>query len=243
MFLENSSTFIFLNILLKLFLLLYILLYSPLSLSILKDKLKQNIIFNKYNIPTPDSGYSFSIQGFKYLTKNYFNKETVLKELGNYGGDGIYKYNNKESLVNSASKLLWKNEYCIFQKYINDSYGRSIRVLCINNKAVALAEYINKENSFISNNSFGYKYFDIVSLMNHPKRKLYSLLAEKAVNAIAPGNESTITGIDILDSPTKGPVVLEVNLWPDIFDIRQCTNIDGFDVLAKEIKRKIDNKI
>lgn len=216
------------------------LLYSPSAEEILMDKLRQSIEFKKNYIPIPQTGFTFSIEGFKNLSKEKFRNTTVLKELTNYGGDGVFKYDTKEGLVNSAAKLLWRNELCLFQKYIDDSFGRSVRVLCINNKAVALAEYINKANSFISNNSFGYKFFDIVSLMKNKRKQIYQKLAENAVNAVGKPDEMTIVGVDILDSKKNGPVVLETNIWPDLFDIREATKIDVFELLAKAMRKKIE---
>ena len=212
-------------------------LYTPKVEEILANKYLQAIAFSKGNVPIPNTGISFTIEGFKTLSKLKFPQTSVLKELSDYGGDGVSIHPNKESLVNAAAKYLWKNEYSLYQKYIDDSYGKSIRVLCINNKPIACSEYVNKANSFKSNSSFGYKYFSLLSLMNHPKRKTYERIAQKAVNAIGKG--ITIAGVDILDSKKHGEVVLEVNPWPDLFDIRETTKIDVFDLLAKEFIRKI----
>ena len=135
--------------------------------------------------------------------------------------------------------MLWRNEYCLFQKFIPDSYGKSIRVLCINNKPVASAEYVNKADTFKSNSSFGYKYFSLVSLMKHPKRKQYESLAIRAVNSIGKAKDQVIVGVDILHSKKEGMVVLEVNPWPDLFDIRETTKIDVFDLMTREFVRRV----
>lgn len=215
------------------------LLYHPRSEEILTNKYFQALSFYKGKVPIPQTGAAFSIEGFKSLSKVKYPKFSVLKELSDYGGDGVSVYPNKESLVNSAAKLLWRNEYCLFQKYVKDSYGKSIRILCIDNKPVAAAEYVNKANTFKSNSSFGYSNFSLVSLMKHPKRRLYEKIAVKAANAIGPGKDQVIVGVDILDSKELGPVVLEVNPWPDLFDIRETTKIDVFDLLAREFVRRI----
>ena len=215
------------------------LLYSPRVQNILGNKLLQSLCYKKGGVPIPSTGVSFSIEGFKALSKLKFPKYSVLKELSDYGGDGVSVYPNKESLVNSAAKLHWKNEYSLMQKYVSDSYGKSIRVLCINNKPIAAAEYVNKANTFKSNSSFGYSNFSLVSLMNHPKRKVYEKLAIKAVNSIGKGDEMTACGVDILDSKKKGLVILEVNPWPDLFDMRETTKIDVFNLLAKGFIQKI----
>ena len=221
------------------------LLYSPKIINILSNKYLQSLNFIQNNIPIPSTGISFSIEGFKNLAKFNFNKKSVLKELFDYGGDGVSFHENKESLINSASKKLWKNEYSLFQKYISDSFGRSIRVLFIEEKPIAIAEYVNKNNNFKSNNSFGYDNFSLVSLMNSDKRKIYENLAKKAVNSINFNNKENmlISGVDILDSKKFGNVILEVNPWPDIFDIQKSTNINVFDALAKCFVNKVKNNM
>ena len=215
------------------------LLYHPRSEEILTNKYYQALCFHKGKVPIPQTGISFSIEGFKALSKIKYPQQSVLKELSDYGGDGVSTYPNKESLVNSAAKMLWRNEYCLFQKFIPDSYGKSIRVLCINNKPVASAEYVNKADTFKSNSSFGYKYFSLVSLMKHPKRKQYERLAIRAVNSIGKAKDQVIVGVDILDSKKEGMVVLEVNPWPDLFDIRETTKIDVFDLMTREFVRRV----
>ena len=221
------------------------LLYSPKIINILSNKYLQSLNFIQNNIPIPSTGISFSIEGFKNLAKFNFNKKSVLKELFDYGGDGVSFHENKESLINSAAKKLWKNEYSLFQKYISDSFGRSIRVLFIEEKPIAIAEYVNKNNNFKSNNSFGYDNFSLVSLMNSDKRKIYENLAKKAVNSINFNNKENmlISGVDILDSKKFGNVILEVNPWPDIFDIQKSTNINVFDALAKCFVNKVKNNM
>jgi len=158
-------------------------------------------------------------------------------------------HNNKESLINIIAKKLWNNKLSLIQQKIEDSPGRSIRVLVMNNKPVAVAEYVNKvKGEDKSNNSFGYNNFELRNMMENDKRKEYEDLAVKAVDAISGakyGKENiVVSGVDILDSKKNGLVVLEVNPWPDLFDIRESTKIDVFDLLAKEFLAKVKrNKI
>ena len=225
------------------------LLYTPSQMSILSDKYMQALQFFKHQVPIPDTGISFGLPGYKSLAKKNFSKFSVLKELKDYGGDGVSMHNNKESLINIIAKKLWNNKLTLIQQKIEDSPGRSIRVLLINNKPVAIAEYVNKvKGEFKSNNSFGYNNFELKCLMGSNKRKEYEDLAIKAVDAISGeknGKENiVVSGVDILDSNKHGLVVLEVNPWPDLFDIRESTKIDVFDLLAKEFIRKVKkNKI
>ena len=222
------------------------LLYTPKQMNILSDKYNQALQFLQYQIPIPSTAISFGLEGYKNLAKRKFHHSSVLKELNDYGGDGVFLHNNKESLINQVAKKIWNNKLSLIQQKIEDCFGKSIRVLLINNKPVAVAEYINKKkDEFKSNNSFGYNNFELKCLMKHPNRKKYENLAINAVNAIS-GNDLCddndkvmIAGVDILDSKKHGMVVLEVNPWPDLFDIRESTKVDVFDLLAKEYVNKV----
>jgi predicted ATP-grasp superfamily ATP-dependent carboligase len=81
--------------------------------------------------------------------------------------------------------------------------------------------------------------------MKSDKRKIYENLAKKAVNSINFNNKENmlISGVDILDSKKFGNVILEVNPWPDIFDIQKSTNINVFDALAKCFVNKVKNNM
>jgi glutathione synthase/RimK-type ligase-like ATP-grasp enzyme len=101
-----------------------------------------------------------------------------------------------------------------------------VRVLCIDGKAVAIAQYEDKTNNFKSNNSYGFEFFSLNSLMDSENFVKYSKIGEKAISSL--GN-LVIGGVDILDSNILGCVVLEVNGWPDIYDIAESTNQNIFE--------------
>lgn len=207
---------------------------------IITDKYLQSLCFTKKNVPFPSIFQGYSVSAYKDIANRVFPEKqfSIFKLLDDYGGDGIIRCETKELLVSTASKALWKDEYCIFQKYIPDSVGRSIRVLCIDSKAIAIAEYNDKTGSFLSNVSYG-EFFKLESLMNHEKLKEYIELGEKAAKSIG---EMTICGVDILDSKSEGLVVLECNGFPDIFDISKSTQINVIEEFVKAFKAKVLKK-
>ncbi len=138
-----------------------------------------------------------------------------LKPLDDYGGEGLSKYENKYAVVSVLNKTLWNGRNMLIQKMIPDSIGHSIRVLCFDGKAFAVAEYEDRSGGFTSNFCFGEK-FQLISLMDHPKFGLYKEIGEKAVKSIG---DLLIGGVDLLDSKQNGIVVLEINGWPDIYDV------------------------
>lgn len=202
----------------------------------LMNKYLQALSFSKGKIPIPNTFKGYSVESFKNIAnRNFTNKYSMIKKLEEYGGDGVKRCETKELIISLAAKLFWKNEYCIFQDYINDSEGKSVRVLCIDNKAIAVAEYVDKSNNYISNCSYG-DFFELRDLKDHPKYNEYIELGEKAVRSI--GN-LTLGGVDILDSKEHGLVVLEINGFPDLFDIAHTTKKDVFSMLAEAFKEKI----
>ncbi len=211
-------------------------LYNSDEEKILDNKFLQYVTFTKNKIPIPMTSIGFSVQSYKTMANKWFPGQSVLKLLNDYGGDGVSLQNNPHSVVNKASKSLWKNQNILFQEFIKGSEGKSIRVLCLNGKATACAQYNDKVDSFRSNISYTFEFFSLDSLMNSPKLNDYYELAQKAVASI--GN-LTISGVDIIDIEGKGMFVLEVNKWPDIFDISLSVDIDIFSLFAKTFYEKV----
>jgi ribosomal protein S6--L-glutamate ligase len=213
-------------------------LHTSSAEKILLNKYLQSLCFAKANVPIPTTFQGYSVQAFKDIANRSFNNTySILKKLDDYGGDGVKRCESKELIVNAASKLLWNNEYCLMQQYVPDSVGKSVRVLCIEGKAVAVAEYEDKANNFLSNNSYG-EFFSLTTLKGNPKYAIYCELGEKAVRSIG---DLTIGGVDILDSKERGMVILEVNGFPDIFDIAKASELQIFSLFADAFVRKVES--
>ncbi len=195
---------------------------------ILNNKFQQSLRFSRAGVPIPNTHMGFSIASFNSIASENYQGSSIIKKLDDYGGDGVSKCEHWRNLVNLAAKSLWNNEYTLFQEYVPDSEGRSIRVLCINGKAVAAAEYIDKSSSFKSNVSFE-DLFTLKSLMGSESFDKYAKLGEDTVKSLG---QLTIAGVDILDSKKLGCVVLEVNGWPDIYDIAFQTKEDIFSIFT-----------
>ena len=77
--------------------------------------------------------------------------------------------------------------------------------------------------------------------MKSEKYNQYAQVAESACETL--GN-LVIGGVDILDSESRGLVVLEINGWPDIYDISSSTGVKVFELFAHAYLRKcLNNKI
>jgi ribosomal protein S6--L-glutamate ligase len=206
---------------------------------ILNDKMLQSTYFASSNVPIPDTYQVFGVPSAKELAYTRLSGPTIVKHLNDYGGDSVFKVDDKWNVVNAVAKNLWKGEHVILQKMISDSIGQSIRVLCIEGKAFAMMTYEDESGDFRSNVSMGQN-FKCTNLMNHPKFKSYKDIAEKAISSIG---DVLIGGVDILDSKSEGVVVLEINSFPDVYDIWYHTKMCTFKRLAEAFMNKIRRSI
>lgn len=206
---------------------------------ILNDKMLQSTYFASSNVPIPDTYQVFGVSSAKELAYTRLSGPTIVKHLNDYGGDSVFKVDDKWNVVNAVAKNLWKGEHVILQKMISDSIGQSIRVLCIEGKAFAMMTYEDESGDFRSNVSMGQN-FKCTNLMNHPKFKTYKDIAEKAISSIG---DVLIGGVDILDSKSEGVVVLEINSFPDVYDIWYHTKMCTFKRLAEAFMNKIRRSI
>jgi ribosomal protein S6--L-glutamate ligase len=202
---------------------------------ILNDKSLQNMHFASHFVPIPDTYQVFGISSAKDLAYTKLVGPTIVKYTNDYGGDSVFKVDEKWNVVNAVAKNLWKGEPILLQKMVPDSLGQSIRVLCFEGKAYGMMTYEDYSGDFRSNVSNGDNY-GCNSLMNHPKFKTYKEIAEKAISSIG---DVLVGGVDILESKSEGVVVLEINSFPDLFDIWKSTKMCTFKRLAEAFVNKI----
>ncbi|KAM3134079.1 hypothetical protein pb186bvf_013805 [Paramecium bursaria] len=220
-------------------------LHKPETESILQNKLLQAMKFTQHQVPSPKSGAGFSIQAAKEQLRR-FSDQLIVKQVEGYAGDGVQLSKSKDQALNGYAKAIWRNEQVIFQEFIKDSIGKSIRVLAIGGKAISATQFqdstvYNQAKYFFQDfKSNGYSNdFSIISMMDSPKKDLYFALAEKAIQSVDP--DMTIGGVDILDSEEKGLQVLEINSWPEMEDSQDATGIQILDKFAETFTLKINN--
>ena len=205
---------------------------------ILNNKFLQSIHFAKSNLPIPDTYQTFDVKSTISLCDKFEITPCLAKPLSDYTGDGIVKLTNKGGIINTVGKSIWKGENILLQKFIPDSIGRSVRVLCFNNKAFTIVEY-NSNCGDIRSNIYE-DTFITSSFMNHEKSDLFKQIAENACNSIG---LLTIAGVDLLDSKTDGIVVLEINSWPEIFFSWAYTGINTLNKLTEVFIEKVENSL
>lgn len=172
-----------------------------------------------------------------FLTEsNYAFLDDVSKELGFplivkkvYGslGEGVYKVDNMEELKKVYSSI-YRNPL-LFQEYMKNSKGKSIRVLVIDHQVVGGFERINNDD-FRSN--FG----ESASSRKLENSSKFLDFAKK----IAQKLDILYAGIDLLYDEDNEPILCEINSNAFFEEFEKVTKIDVAslyrDMVIKEIK-------
>ena len=162
--------------------------------------------------------------------------DSVIEELGLplvfkkvYGslGTGVYLVNTKEELVS-----LYK-ENCRqplqFQEYISSSYGKTLRVLIIDEKVVGAFQRYNTSD-FRSN--FG----DTATSKEYPLSGKYLETAKK----IAKEFNIEYAGLDLLFGEDDEPVLCEINSNAFFEEFEKVTHINVAKLFMEMIQRKME---
>jgi ribosomal protein S6--L-glutamate ligase len=163
----------------------------------------------------------------------------IVKTWSDYCGDGVTKIDYKNHVVSYVSKSLWKQENVLVQKFIADSIGRSIRAICFQNRVAIVFHQISKSGDFRSNLDCD-DFYSVEPITNDVKSELYKDIAQRACNSI--GN-LTVAGVDLIDSPSDGVLVLEINSFPELFESWEATGICTVKKFIQAFMNKVENSI
>ncbi|MBO5067113.1 MAG: RimK family alpha-L-glutamate ligase [Clostridia bacterium] len=138
----------------------------------------------------------------------------IVKESFGSMGKGVYKADDKESLLSIMEKVKLKPH--LFQQYISKKVGVDVRVIVIGGKAVCAMERVN-ESDFRSNVARG---GSGVKVELCPE---FKSVAEKCAQVL----NLDYCGVDLLYGENNEPIVCEVNSNAFIGGIESAT---GFNV-------------
>lgn len=138
----------------------------------------------------------------------------IVKESFGSMGKGVYKADDKESLLSIMEKVKLKPH--LFQQYISKKVGVDVRVIVIGGKAVCAMERVN-ESDFRSNVARG---GSGVKVELSPE---FKSVAEKCAQVL----NLDYCGVDLLYGENNEPIVCEVNSNAFIGGIERAT---GFNV-------------
>lgn len=196
------------------------------------DKGETYIKLAESGLNVPDTVFGALSYSEKDCIPDYFADEIInklglpmiVKESFGSMGKGVYKAENKESLISIMNEV--KNRPHIFQKVVGTHIGEDIRVIVIGGKAVAAMKRKN-EKDFRSNVALGGK-TERISLTAE-----FMKAAEKAAKILS----LDYCGVDILDDGV--PYICEVNSNAFFEGIEQATGINVAGIYAEYIVNTI----
>ncbi len=174
----------------------------------------------------------------KLEESNYKFLDEVVSKLGLplivkkvYGslGEGVYIAKNKENLKEIYSDI-YRNPL-LFQKYINTSNGRSIRVLVIDHKIVGAFE---RYNPYDFRSNYGDK---ATSREIKDNEKIFKF-AEKIVQKL----DILYAGIDLLYDEGSEPVLCEINSNAFFEEFEKVTGIDVAKLYVDMVIKEVNNE-
>ena len=171
------------------------------------------------------------------IEENYKFLDDVAKEIGFpmvvkrvYGslGEGVYLVRTKEELCSLYSTIA--RNPVVFQEYMNNSYGQSIRVLIIDGKVFG---------SFVRFNKYDFRsnYGDLSDGKNIENPEKYEGFAKE----IAEKLKIEYAGIDLLIDKNNEPILCEINSNAFFEEFEKVTKLDVAKAIADMVVRKVNN--
>lgn len=168
--------------------------------------------------------------------ENYKFLDKVAEELGFpmvvkkvYGslGEGVYLVKEKEELRRLYSEIA--RNPVIFQEYVKNSYGQSIRVLIIDGKV--FGSFIRKNNDDFRSN-FG----DTASSKKLKKGAKYEDFAQDIADKL----KIEYAGIDLLVYENEEPILCEINSNAFFEEFEKVTSLDVAKAVMDMVVRKVN---
>ena len=171
---------------------------------------------------------SFKNEDMTVFVKNAIEKlglPMIIKE--SYGSFGfqVYKAQDIYDAVDIANSI--SPNQMIFQEYIEESYGRDVRINVVGDRVVAAMERCN-DKDFRANVTNG------GNMKPYTPTKEECDIALRACKALG----LDFGGVDLLFGK-EGPLLCEVNSNAHVKNILDCTGINVADEIFKYIKEKI----
>ncbi len=199
-----------------------------------EDKLRTIQILAKHQVPIPKTILAKFPVDEKYIA-DQLGIPLVLKTTFGLKGEGVLKFNTQRQLREITRILQNSTEgktHLIFQKCIEETFGRDIRVMVIGGKAVGAALRQGAAGQFKANVARG-GHAEKIELTPEIAK-----IAEQATKTLG----LDISGVDLLFGE-KGLLVAEVNSTPSFYGFEQCT---GQNITAKILNyalRRLQKKV
>lgn len=154
----------------------------------------------------------------------------VVKSCYGSRGNGVYIVKNRQELLAKMEEL--KTSPHLFQKFIEESKGKDLRVIVIGGKVVGGMLRQSGNGDFRSNVALG------GTASPHPINEEIKAVCEKCANAL----NLDYCGIDVLLGKGEKPYVCEVNSNAFFYGFERVTGINVAKLYAEHIINSICNK-
>ncbi len=173
-------------------------------------------------IGVPETLYVNNVKNFKKALQYLGGYPVILKTINSRQGNGVVLVDSRSTAEFIVSAFEGTGYGLLAQEYYDPRGRKDIRVFVLGGKAIGAVELYPREGDFRAN-------FHLNAVIKPLKldRQLRQI-AEKASRTM--GFE--ISGVDIVLTEAKGPVVIEVNYSPGFHGLELAT---GLDVAGKII--------
>jgi RimK family alpha-L-glutamate ligase len=151
----------------------------------------------------------------------------VVKESFGSFGQQVYLVKNGEELLDQMRQLGTKP--VIFQKYVESSFGRDIRLQVVGGRVIAAMYRYSESGDFRTNLSIGGR------MEAYEPRKEQCDLAIRCCEIIG----LDFAGVDILFGEKEEPVVCEVNSNAHFKNIFDCTGVNAAEAIIGHVLKKL----
>lgn len=194
---------------------------SPQSHSVAHDKMLTHLECMNAGIPMPATYLAASgEEGKKILERITY--PIVMKMPHGTQGKGVMFADSYSAAVSLLDAMVALKQPIIIQEFI-DTEGRDIRAVVVGDKVVASMFRIAEEGEKRANIHAGAK--GEACILDAKTQKI-AIETARCLGA-------EICAVDILESPTRGPLMIELNLSPGLQGITSVTGIDVADIIAR----------
>ena len=178
--------------------------------------------------PLTYEGIGYDDLEFAYKVVDQVGYPVIIKELYGSFGQQVYLAHNQLELDNLVSKFGSKG--FLMQEFIDDSYGRDVRINVVGDKVVSSMLRFSVNGDFRSNISNG------GSMKRYTPGENQITAAIDACRALG----LDFAGVDVLFGKNGEPIICEVNSNPHFKSSLECTGVDMSVEILEYIKERMN---
>ncbi len=201
--------------------------YNADVINIAHDKFLTNTILAIHKIKVPKTYLLRTGSGMLYLLEE-MQFPVMLKLRSGSGGKGVMFVEDKETMKSILKSMEILKQEVLVQNFIENP-GEDIRVIVLGDEICAAYKRIAKTGEKRANIKIG------GSAERYTPTEEINEIAIKAAKAV----KSDILAVDIIESKTEGPHILEVNINPGIKGMMEATDINIAKRIIDYIKMQV----